>query len=106
MRWFKKDVLPDLRQNIPERHVEGVEAIASTAEKRVFQKLYDLKLTTIDRQRQGGQLFKTTLLKAFLSNQYRHSDSLAIPAIRYAIGANISTNIEHLIRYPDNMSPL
>ena len=79
VRWFKKDVLPDLKQNIPERHVEGVKAIASTAEKRVFQKLYDLKLTPIDYQHQGGQLFKTTLLKAFLSDSI--SPDIVIPLL-------------------------
>ncbi|MFM6209966.1 MAG: ATP-dependent helicase, partial [Planktothrix sp.] len=68
VRRFKKDVLQDLKQNIPERRVEAVEAIASPAEERVFQKLHDLKLTRIDRQRQGNQLFKTTLLKAMLSS--------------------------------------
>ena len=68
VRRFKKDVLQDLKQNIPERRVEAVEAIASPTEERVFQKLHDLKLTRIDRQRQGNQLFKTTLLKAMLSS--------------------------------------
>jgi SNF2 family DNA or RNA helicase len=68
LRRFKKDVLQDLKQNIPERHVEAVEAVASGAEERVFQQLHDLKLASVDRQRKAGQLFKTTLLKAMLSS--------------------------------------
>ncbi|MEA5555598.1 DEAD/DEAH box helicase [Nodularia spumigena] len=68
VRRFKKDVLQDLKQNIPERHVEAVEATASVAEERVFQRINDLHLATIDKQRKAGQLFKTTLLKAMLSS--------------------------------------
>jgi ERCC4-related helicase len=68
VRRFKKDVLQDLRQNVPERNVESVEAQASTAEERVFEILNELKLTSIDNHRKAGQLFKTTLLKAMLSS--------------------------------------
>ncbi|HEY9619825.1 MAG TPA: DEAD/DEAH box helicase [Crinalium sp.] len=68
VRRFKKDVLQDLRQNVPERNVESVEAQASTAEEQVFEILNELKLTSIDNHRKAGQLFKTTLLKAMLSS--------------------------------------
>jgi ERCC4-related helicase len=68
VRRFKKDVLQDLRQHVPERNVASVEAQASTAEERVFEILNELKLTSIDNHRKAGQLFKTTLLKAMLSS--------------------------------------
>lgn len=68
VRRFKKDVLQDLKQHVPERHVEAIKAQASVAEERVFEILNELKLTSIDSRRQAGQLFKTTLLKAMLSS--------------------------------------
>ena len=68
VRRFKKDVLQDLKQHVPERNVESVEAQASIAEERVFEILNDLKLTSIDGHRKAGQLFKTTLLKSMLSS--------------------------------------
>jgi len=68
VRRFKKDVLQDLRQHVPERNVESVEAQASTAEEQVFDILNELKLASIDNHRKAGQLFKTTLLKAMLSS--------------------------------------
>lgn len=68
VRRFKKDVLQDLRQHVPERNVKSVEAQASTAEEQVFEILNELKLTSIDNHRKAGQLFKTTLLKAMLSS--------------------------------------
>lgn len=68
LRRFRKDVLQDLKQNVPERHVVAVEAIASPAEVAVFQQLSELKLVSIDRGKSAGQLFKTTLLKALLSS--------------------------------------
>jgi ERCC4-related helicase len=68
VRRFKKDVLQDLKQHVPERKVESVESQASTAEERVFDMLNNLKLTNIDGQRKAGQLFKTTLLKSMLSS--------------------------------------
>jgi superfamily II DNA or RNA helicase len=68
VRRFKKDVLQDLKQNVPERNVESVEAQASIAEEQVFEILNELKLASIDNHRKAGQLFKTTLLKAMLSS--------------------------------------
>jgi SNF2 family DNA or RNA helicase len=70
VRRFKKDVLADLRQHIPERQVESVEAQASPMEERVFSLLANLQLVGIDGRKAGGQLFKTTLLKSFLSSPF------------------------------------
>ena len=68
IRRFKKDVLKDLKQHVPERQVEAVETQASKAEERVFDCLNDLRFFSIDSHRQAGHLFKTTLLKAMLSS--------------------------------------
>lgn len=68
IRRFKKDVLQDLKQHVPERQVEAVEAQASRAEERVFECLNALKFFSIDSHRSAGHLFKTTLLKAMLSS--------------------------------------
>lgn len=68
VRRFKKDVLQDLKQHVPERNVEPVEAEASAAEERVFEQLNELTFESIDSRRKAAQLFKTTLLKAMLSS--------------------------------------
>ena len=68
VRRFKKDVLKDLKQHVPERQVLPVEAQASPTEERVFERLNDLKFERIDSHRTATQLFKTTLLKAMLSS--------------------------------------
>jgi ERCC4-related helicase len=69
VRRFKKDVLQDLRNHVPERNVESIESPASNAEEKVFECLNDLKLQS-DTRRKAGQLFKTTLLKAMLSSPW------------------------------------
>ncbi|MEO1395550.1 MAG: DEAD/DEAH box helicase [Cyanobacteria bacterium J06634_5] len=68
VRRFKKDVLQDLKQHVPEREVEPVKAIASPAEEQVFERLNALSFESIDSRRKASQLFKTTLLKAMLSS--------------------------------------
>ena len=68
VRRFKKDVLKDLKQRVPERNVAPVEAQASTAEEQVFERLNELTFERIDSRRTATQLFKTTLLKAMLSS--------------------------------------
>lgn len=68
VRRFKKDVLKDLKQHVPERNVQPIEAQASPAEERVFERLNELKFERIDSRRSATQLFKTTLLKAMLSS--------------------------------------
>jgi ERCC4-related helicase len=67
VRRFKKDILQDLQQHVPERNTANIEAQASVLEERVFRALQDLKLDS-DRQRTAGQLLKTTILKSFLSS--------------------------------------
>jgi len=67
IRRFKKDVLSDLRDNVPERESQSIDSQASRKEERVFDLLDDLNLSG-DKQLRGGQLFKTTLLKSILSS--------------------------------------
>jgi len=68
VRRFKKHVLKDLKQHVPERNVVPVEAQASNGEEMVFEKLNSLAFKRIDSYRQATQLFKTTLLKSLLSS--------------------------------------
>jgi len=68
VRRFKKDVLQDLKQHVPERHVQSIEAQATPAEERVFERLNNLTFEQIDSHCTAAQLFKTTLLKAMLSS--------------------------------------
>ena len=96
VRRFKKDVLQDLRQNVPERNVESVEAQASTAEEQVFDVLNDLKLNSIDSHRKAGQLFKTTLLKAMLSSPLACLETVTNRLNRLAKQESDSTDVEEL----------
>ena len=105
IRRFKKDVLQDLKQHVPEREVKAVEAQASQAEERVFECLSALKFCSIDSHRQAGHLFKTTLLKAMLSspaaclatvsNRIRRLES-KVQADNLALKKDIEQDIEQL----------
>ena len=68
VRRFKKDVADQLSKHFPERQVRAVEAPASPAEERAFDRLNQMTLAKTDEKRQAGTLFKTTLLKALLSS--------------------------------------
>ncbi len=69
IRRFKKDVASTVAQSFAERHVRSHHVEASGAENTVFETLSNLTFQTIDRNRRsGGILFRTTLLKAFLSS--------------------------------------
>ena len=96
LRRFKKDVAHEVRESFPEREITLKKEAASPAEEAVFDFLADLEFKTIARSRGGkGVLFRTLLLKAFLSsppacistvrNRLRHKDmqDLADPAVRH-----------------------
>lgn len=71
VRRFKKDVWQDLRENmLPEPNIKQVESMASQEEELVFEVLNNLRLVGIDKNQnqKAGHLFKTTLLKSFLSS--------------------------------------
>lgn len=69
VRRFKKDVAAEVSQSFAERQVRSHHVNAGGAENAVFAKLAGLVFQTIDQSRRsGGILFRTTLLKAFLSS--------------------------------------
>jgi ERCC4-related helicase len=68
-RKFKKDVAHEIREAFPEREMSSLRVEASPQEDAFFECLQAAQFKTIDRKRgAGGVLFRTTLLKAFLSS--------------------------------------
>ncbi len=69
VRRFKKDVAAEVTQSFRERQVSSIHLAAHPTEDHVFELLAALQFKTLDQQsRSGGILFRTTLLKAFLSS--------------------------------------
>ena len=69
IRRFKKDIAHEVEGAFQERELELIKEKASQAEDAVFERLSDLNFKTIARQRGGkGALFRTLLLKSFLSS--------------------------------------
>lgn len=69
IRRFKKDVSHEVEEAFRERELALTKGEASQRENAVFEKLDSLKFKTIARERGGqGVLFRTLLLKAFLSS--------------------------------------
>ncbi len=69
LRRFKKDIQHEVEDEFCERNLEIVKLSASEAENAVFDRLRDVEFRTIGRERGGhGILFRTLLLKSFLSS--------------------------------------
>ena len=68
VRRFKKDVLEDLRQKVPERKLFELEATASDLEEEAYEMLSELSFDRIDKHRNGAHLFKISIEKALLSS--------------------------------------
>lgn len=73
VRRFRKDVIHDLKANVPDRKMLKVTARASEPEEAVFRMLQNLSLSTdraasTNEGRVASGLFRTTLLKSFLSS--------------------------------------
>lgn len=68
-RKFKKDVAHEVAEAFPERKMSVLRVAASAPENAFFDRLQTAKFKTIDGGHgAGGILFRTTLLKAFLSS--------------------------------------
>lgn len=67
-RYFKKDIAHELEQVFPERKMETHSIEASPQEDAFFERLQEVSFKTIGKRRSGGMLFRTTLLKEFLSS--------------------------------------
>ena len=69
IRRFKKDIAHQVEGNFKERQLKLIKVKASLEEDAAFGMLVDLEFKTIARERGGkGVLFRTLLLKAFLSS--------------------------------------
>ncbi len=70
LRRFKKDISHEVEDEFPERRLELRKMAASPQEDTVFEALDQITFQTIDRRRSKGRgiLFRTGLLKAFLSS--------------------------------------
>ena len=69
VRRFKKDVAASVGESFSERKITSHHLDAGGAENSVFETLSNINFQTIDKRGQrGGVLFRTTLLKAFLSS--------------------------------------
>ncbi len=70
VRRFKKDVENEVGEHFRDRKTEVRPVFATDREERVLRRLKGLKFHTLDRRGAQGRdiLFKTTLLKAFLSS--------------------------------------
>lgn len=70
VRRFKKDVEDEVGEHFRDRKTEVRNVFATDAEERVLRIIKGLKFHTLDRRSGRGKdlLFKTTLLKAFLSS--------------------------------------
>jgi len=70
VRRFKKDVEDEVGEHFRDRETKVRSVFATEKEERVLRRLKGLKFHTLDRRGKRGKdiLFKTTLLKAFLSS--------------------------------------
>ncbi len=68
-RKFKKDIAHELTETFPPRELSREDLPASPAEDAFFERIDAVQFKTLDgRRRSGSVLFRTTLLKAFLSS--------------------------------------
>ncbi len=68
IRRFKKDIQTQVESAFKERQIRVARCKAGIEEETAFDVFTKLKFTSIDRQRTGRQLFKTTLEKSLFSS--------------------------------------
>jgi superfamily II DNA or RNA helicase len=67
-RYFKKDIAHELEQVFPERLMKTHSVATNAQEDAVLERLQEVSFKAIGKRRSGGMLFRTTLLKEFLSS--------------------------------------
>ncbi len=70
IRRFKKDIQGQVNSAFKERQISTARIPASNVEEKAFKVFTDLNFERIDKRRQRGQLFKTTLEKALFSSPF------------------------------------
>ncbi len=68
IRRFKKDIQSQVKTAFKEREISKAYCKATPAEEAAFDVFADLKFERLDRRKDAGRLFKTTLEKALLSS--------------------------------------
>lgn len=69
IRRLKKDVQDQLGDNLPEREIDIVRAVASSSEEAVLEQLAGIRFQALDgKARSGDHLFRTTLKKSLYSS--------------------------------------
>ena len=99
VRRFKKDVASSVGQSFAERRITSHHVKAGAEEETVFQTLSQIQFHTIDRRgRGGGMLFRTTLLKAFLSSPVACESTVSerIKKVEQMTGPEAETDLEIL----------
>ena len=77
VRRFKKDVGEQVAKSFKDRDLDLEKLSASGAEEAAFEQLYRAEFQTIDQRRKSkGVLFRTTLLKAFLSSPWACAETI------------------------------
>lgn len=77
VRRFKKDVGERVGNSFKDRDLDLEKLPASAAEEAAFERLYRAEFETIDQRRKSkGVLFRTTLLKAFLSSPWACAETI------------------------------
>ena len=67
-RKFKKDIAHELEQVFPEREMKTHPVATNPQEDAFLERLQEVSFKAIGKRRSGGMLFRTTLLKEFLSS--------------------------------------
>ncbi|MFH1621631.1 MAG: DEAD/DEAH box helicase [Candidatus Omnitrophota bacterium] len=70
IRRFKKDIQGQVSSAFKERKISTAKIPASDIEEKAFAVFTDLNFERLDKRRQRGQLFKTTLEKALFSSPF------------------------------------
>jgi len=68
IRRFKKDIQDQVETAFKEREIAVARCQASSAEELAYEAFVEMKFTQLDKRAGAGELFKTTLEKAFFSS--------------------------------------
>ena len=107
VRRFKKDVRHEVGGSFRDRNPEPIGVAASPEEDAVFTYLRDVEFRTIDRRRKGkGVLFRTTLLKAFLSSPDACASTVSQRLAKKALADDEDAAVRHDRRVLGELSTL
>lgn len=107
IRRFKKDIAHEVQEAFCERRISLEKEAASPEEDAVFERLANVEFKTIGRQKGGrGVLFRTLLLKAFLSSPAACAETIGKRLQHKAIQKEDDENAAHDRRALDDLNAL